>query len=496
MKNNKPTRRQFLYDLGSLSVALPFLPSLLTSTAQAQTSTKPPLRVVFIGNRNGQKIGNFFPPNPGTMTLHQTNVYYKKLSDISGPMSPIFGTAWDGLRSKMSLLSGLDLVSEWAGHQIGAMLSCAPGPIDEMQPPNFSWAASIDWIISNSPNFYPTTPLVTALRYNNYDYAFSFSNPTGSKPVLLPYLGSESGVFNQAFASLGGGSTPTTNPAAKRTLAADQAVAVMNALQGSARISSLDKQRLQSHAAAISALKAKYVSPATPASCSKPTMTFFKDSDPRSKMYTNINDIIVTAFSCDITRMACYSLPDFDDSNNDQRWQHDVVSHSLEPAELKSSATLNGWKAERVRDLITKLDRVIEADGSTMLDNTLVIWSSESGESHQPHRRENYPILIAGGKNIGAKLKMGYYVDYRTRDKNGNFLYYASRSDFAPQGRPMNQFFVAVMQALGLQRSEFGKYGKTAGKFGDFTPELIYYKGEYDLYKTNYDDNLPFVFTG
>ena len=485
MFKRSQSRRDFLYSLGlgSAALYLPVFPSLLPR-AFGQTVTGRPLRIVFIGSTNGQKQAVFYPKDTTPMTQYQPNIFYTKLSDISGDISPVFGSAFNSLRNKVSIVRGLDVVTGVPNHNRGGFLACVQDQAGEGSPPKFG--ASVDWILQQSTNFYKAAPAVQALRHNVYSYEFSFSN-IGGKVASLPYVSTDSGLFNQAFSSLGGGGGGGggTNTSVLRGLAADKVIQRLQSLESNSRMSTFDRQRMIDHNSRLAGLKASYAAASAPRACEKPAQS---NEATRRRIFNNVNDTIVAAFNCDLTRIACYSLEDYDDLKTDYQYQHDQVSHENSPADVAASATMNKWKAERVADLITKLDSVVEADGSTLLDNTLVIWGNENGASYIAHRPESQPIVIAGGKNI--KFKFGYYVDYRTRP----FKYYANRGDFPATGRPYNQFLASVMLAMGLQRSEFEIFGQN-GKFGEFSFGE-YYNKEYDMYKTNYTDNLPFLYLG
>lgn len=484
MSMKRPNRREFLQGLGSAALYLPLLESLWLPRAYAQTATGRPLRVVFICSTNGQKQAIFYPNDSLATTQYQnqTNIRYAKLSDISGSISPVFGSSWDQIRNKVSILRGLDIISGQHDHNRGAFLASVCSKPAADSPPSFG--ATVDWILEQSANFYKTKPAVSALRLNPLWYEFSFSN-IGGKVGTLPFLNSDSGLFNQAFASLSGSGGGGSNIPVLRGLAADKVMERIQSLEGNTRLSSFDRQRLGDQASRLAALKATYTSGPAPLACTKPGQS---TASTKRRIYNNANDIIVSAFNCDLSRIACYSLEDYDDTKADYQYQHDQVSHNNAAADVAASVEMNKWKADRVADLITKLDSVIEPDGSTLLDNTLVVWGNETGASYVAHRCESMPIVIAGGKNI--KFNFGYYVDYRTRP----LKYYASREDFPAVGRPYNQFLVSLMLAMGLQRSEFEMYGNN-GKFGEFTFGE-YYNKEYDAYKTNYTDVLPFLYTG
>jgi hypothetical protein len=68
--------------------------------------------------------------------------------------------------------------------------------------------------------------------------------------------------------------------------------------------------------------------------------------------------------------------------------------------------------AKSVAQFLARLDAVREADGSTVLDNTLVVWTTQLGDQ-ATHFSGRLPYVLAGG--LGEKagtFKMGRFVDY------------------------------------------------------------------------------------
>src|SRR5690606_29914105 len=92
---------------------------------------------------------------------------------------------------------------------------------------------------------------------------------------------------------------------------------------------------------------------------------------------------------------------------------------------------------------------VEEADGRTYLDNSLVIWTMESGDL--THDNLCMPIVTAGSG--GEAFETGRFLDYR------NHANLSMTNDGAPQRRPgllYNQFLANVMQGMGVAPSEYG----------------------------------------
>jgi hypothetical protein len=220
-------------------------------------------------------------------------------------------------------------------------------------------------------------------------------------------------------------------------------------------------------------------------------MSYFQNLDLKRKLYTNVNDIITAAFTCDITRIACVYIEDYHDMDTDYSYFHGLSHSDVGSADQTASATHNRWIGERVADLITKLDSITESDGTKMLDNTIVVWGSEicAKQGAESHRNESQPVLIAGGSTMN--FNQGYYLDYRTRP----FMHIANRGDFPAMGRPYTQLLASIMLGAGLQRPEFEIYGQN-GKFGQFDNKGTYYNGGYDQYLATRTDKLPILYTG
>jgi hypothetical protein len=93
---------------------------------------------------------------------------------------------------------------------------------------------------------------------------------------------------------------------------------------------------------------------------------------------------------------------------------------------------VNRWYAGEVAYFLQKMDSVVEGDGKTMLDNSLVISTDGLGKGND-HSRKNIPIVLAGSAR-GA-LPTGRYLDFG--------------------GKPHNHLLVNVLHAMGLRDETF-----------------------------------------
>ena len=114
------------------------------------------------------------------------------------------------------------------------------------------------------------------------------------------------------------------------------------------------------------------------------------------------------------------------------------IGHMNGPDEF--SVPIRKFHAQRVADLAKRLDAIPEGDG-TMLDNTLIVWMSDSGEAHHGFCNE-WPMVLVG--NLGGRLKTA-----------GRFLQYPKYQ--AAGHRTIANFYLALLHAVGDRRKRFGE---------------------------------------
>lgn len=94
---------------------------------------------------------------------------------------------------------------------------------------------------------------------------------------------------------------------------------------------------------------------------------------------------------------------------------------------------------ELIAKFATKLASVPEGDG-TMLDNTLIVYTSDGGEWHHPVFNQ-WPFVLLG--DLGGKLKTaGRLLDYPSYGKPGH--------------RTVANLYLSILQAVGISRETFG----------------------------------------
>ncbi len=122
-----------------------------------------------------------------------------------------------------------------------------------------------------------------------------------------------------------------------------------------------------------------------------------------------------------------------------------AIGHSADaPDSVKFAIAIRRFHAERVADLARRLDAVKEGNG-TMLDNTLIVWMSDSGEGHHGFCGE-WPLILVGG--LGDRLKT-----------SGRFLQFPGYQEDAKEtaNRTIRNFYLSLLHAVGDKRESFGE---------------------------------------
>ena len=149
-------------------------------------------------------------------------------------------------------------------------------------------------------------------------------------------------------------------------------------------------------------------------------------------------DLLALAYQVDMTRISTFMLarevsgrayPEIGVSDS----HHPLSHHQDEPAKLDRLSRVNEYHFRQFAYLVDKLAATPEGDG-TLLDNTLFLYGSGISDSNT-HFHEDLPIALVGGKAAGIA--------------GGRFVRY-------PQGTPLANLHVALLDKLGFPVDEFG----------------------------------------
>ncbi len=236
-------------------------------------------------------------------------------------------------------------------------------------------------------------------------------------------------VFQALFGEGGGSNTGEISQLhAQRRSVFDLTTREIARLQG--RLGSEDRIKLQAHLQSIRDIEERLTTGNTPpdggSSCAPPSGDFSVDvlDDNNLEITGKLQmDLAAAALACDQTRIITiqwnyaeseHLFPFLGLSRN-----HHAISHDWQGTQgFEEYGLIHTWYAEQLAYLLDKLSSYPEGDG-TLLDNTMVFWGSEIGESTQ-HDLTRMPYMLAGGRNRG--LGGGRVVDYTASPKDNNQL--------------------------------------------------------------------------
>ena len=187
--------------------------------------------------------------------------------------------------------------------------------------------------------------------------------------------------------------------------------------------------------------------------------------------FQTMYDLIYLAFLSDSTRIATFQL-----GRENGGGPHDMLSkavdlggaHGLTHAVKKKDGwknlgTYNRYQAEEFGRFVSKLRNTSEPSGDgNMLDNTFAMHGSASSSFHLSR---NYPIISAGGKNLG--FSNGRYLNYVGFREDGSMPGAGITSDagwrskVAEEEPPLAKLFVSILQRLGVETDSFAGYSGT-----------------------------------
>lgn len=183
--------------------------------------------------------------------------------------------------------------------------------------------------------------------------------------------------------------------------------------------------------------------------------------EPRQYLQTMF-ELIYLAFKTDSTRVATYQIGR---ENGIGRSDHlaRAVGFNLSHQLSHDTKEPNGWKNfgvycqflnEEFGRFLTKLKVTHEPAGTgTMLDNTLMLFGSASSAFHLSR---NYPLILAGGKNMG--LNHGRYINRAGANPQAGAWDGRTEPWQKPATNddvPLSNLFVTMLNRLGVETQSF-----------------------------------------
>ncbi len=500
MSNSKgdprTSRRMVLRGAAGFTLAIPFLASLEPPGARAQAGDGARRRFVGMATDHGGIWQASMYPDEATLT--QTTSYAgaqrrrgaldldvaNGMARLSTVLSAPSASLTAALAAKINVVRGFD-VPFYLGHHRGGHLgnyaendgNGTDGTTMRGRP-----RPSIDQVLAWSSAFYPDLATIRerALVMGGGGMSAGWSSPSTQSGEIQNVASQNDSLalFDAIFVAV--------EPAETRPAIVDRVLSDYQRLRESPRLSTVDKQRLADHLDRIDELQRKINVVVSCGEVERPegsssdeyqNSTFGVDPAAHRRFWQLMNDVIAVAFSCDTCRIASMKVGDiFSDFSGN--WHENVAHQARLPdgvaQEIIASAHQRFFSDVFV-DLAAKLDAILDSEGVTVLDTTLVQWTQECGAvTHDPIE---LPVVTAG--SAGGFFSTGSYVDYRDLDRqaaapdDGNAV-------TTHIGLVYNQWLGTVLESMGVPREDFE--GGSYGGYGEVLLATETWYGGFDEY--------------
>jgi len=448
------SRRNLLRGGLAATAAVP----LLDARRATGQDAKSPTRLVVFATPNGTRNSLFWPT--GTESDFQLNQITKPLAPYQKKL-----TFLKGIRLNDSLQNGALGGTLGSEHARGTAGMLTGRPLNSgTQFKSFGNTTS-GWGSGQSLDQYlaqkldpPTTfkSLQVGVHVRDTEVRARISYSASNQPI--PPREDPKDVFKVLF----GGAMPTTpgmsDPALERLWAQRKSVFDLTRTETNRvmqLVGSEDRLKLDAHLTAMREVEARLVGvpgggPSPGSTCSPPTLAAVDLAVDEQYLTAGQQqmDLAAAALACDQTRILTlqwsYSESEHLFSFLGYSGNHHVISHdfSQSGANYEAYNGIQTWYAERLAYFLGKLDSYQEGSG-TLLDNTVVLWATEIGESTQ-HDLTLMPYVLAG--SAGGRINAGRLLD------------------FSQSRRDNNQLLVSLAHAMGA--TDLTSFGDPSGATG------------------------------
>ena len=525
-------RRHFLAGVGGFALAIPFLPSLEKQANADAAAARP--NFFYLGSDHGGCWDNHFFPTSATpnsapvVSGHSvssgalTATVNDGKASLSAVLNASSSTLSSALVAKMNVLRGLDVpwyIAHNTGLHLGNFARNDGNGGDNLVVAALGMRPTIDQLMASSSSFYTSTDvartkLKSMIMNSGRQLSWAFAVPSqGVQSAVQSVQGVNSSLqlFNGIF-----GGEQTASPA-PRPPVVDKILANYKSLrEGNSRLSAADKARLDTHIAMLAELQSSLTArvsctrPATPKEDAKQYEDYASASDA-AKYGQLWLDVVAAAFACGASRIGVLGFGDTaglcDYRGTD--WHHDVAHQwYLDQQQAWLVQSYQGLFEQVFLYLAAKLDQLDAGNGQTVLDNSLLVWSQESGM--ETHASYGVPVVTFGG--AAGAMNTGLYCDYRQNGQASAVIVPAQATGGmgSPQldgyvtypGLLYDQWLATALQLMGVPKAEFELWKDGSGKvehgvgtpfLGSGKPYEPHYGSLSSAYYQNASNTLPFL---
>ncbi len=177
---------------------------------------------------------------------------------------------------------------------------------------------------------------------------------------------------------------------------------------------------------------------------------------PRGEYIRLMGDLMVVALQTGLTNVATFMVgperwdtPYLYESLFDKPRSHHQMSHN-QGKFIKDLEKVDHFHMAQFAYMLEKMDRIEEANGTSLLDNTLFTYGSGLGDG-ATHQYSALPIIVAGSG--GGKILNGKHVNLS--ETSGPVAKEKGKYVDPKQGLPLANLWLTQLQALGLKTDRY-----------------------------------------
>jgi hypothetical protein len=448
----KFSRRSILRGATGGALALPLLESF-SASAQA---TNVPKRLFIITTGQGTLLNRWKPPTLAGDALQMTELlqplqpYQSSLNVISGVRNAVRAYhVSNGHNAAGRTLMTAHLVENSADAQ-GNLRPA--NQRTQVEGSSRCIGPSFDQELARRLNV--GLPLSMAVLQSNPGenrmwYRVRPAGQTGANPEVP--LATDPVALFRSF--VGTGPAPVTTRAdrlkGQRTPVLDSVRQSLNQLK--TKVSAADRQRLDAHADRLAALETRLAA-APVMGCSGRTQMlpagYPTSGQPNEHLAaTALLDVGVQALACNANRIVTMQFTDYHSPTFEwlptgrvDGWHAQIHGDTGgTPNDNRQLIAGFTWYATRVAYLLQQMSQVMEPNGKSLLDNSVVLWMSEFGNGAR-HSTDDLPVVLAG--SLQGAIRTNRHLN-RT-------------------GKHTGDLFHGLFQAFGVSPTGFGYQGEAS----------------------------------
>ena len=437
--SSNTSRRQFLTCASGAVLGLPWLESL--AHARGAKPVKPAQRMAFYYLPNGITRRGFLPgegDRPLPKFAGQNNVWRFEGKTVPPGSHPLTFTPTlaplNAMRKKISLITGLDREFQHGTDSHAQCASCfltSVAPF-EVKGSAYPLARTLDHIVADhigQATPYPTLELSCNDHQNNIESIYFDNMSWYGTGHVAPSMRNPRKIYDRLFG------TQADSPSRNIT-----DLALENARAMQKRLSAGDRAKFDEYFEAVRAIETRM----DKIERMKTALAAAKVQRPAERLPRNdyihlMGDLMVTALQIGLTNVGTLMVgPErWTTATNwegilDKPYSHHSMTHSIDKY-LEQLLTLDRFHVSAFTRLLQRMDSIEEADGTTLLDNTIFTLGAGMGDG-TTHQYNDLPVVVAGGRSRG--LQQGRHIQCRL-------------------GTPVANLWLTYLQALEIDRKTY-----------------------------------------